>query len=50
MDFAAGVYAQMQLNNPWLLFPGAASFIVTNIYHQTDNPFPSFTLPLAYRQ
>lgn len=32
----AGAYAQMQLNNPSLLFPGAAAFIVTNIYKQMD--------------
>jgi hypothetical protein len=51
VDFAAGVYAQMQLNNPGLMFAGAASFIVTNIYAQMDaTPFFKFMPAPAYNQ
>lgn len=38
--FLAGVYAQMQLDNPRMLFTGYASFVVKNIYSQIDNRFP----------
>lgn len=51
VDFVAGVYAQMQLNNPGLLFPGAASFIVTNIYAQMDGtPFFKFMPSREYKK